>query len=142
MNRIIIIYMFINWMTDIHLYEQTFHTLPPLSVYPDTIESLKITSCRELYEIKEFPPHLISLTITDCPIMHLPPFPHTLRVLILKDCGIQILPPLLHTSLWILCCKNTELNHIPDLPRTVEILNVQDITMKQLSKQLHKIHVW
>lgn len=134
--------MFINWMTDIHLHDQTFHTLPPLSVYPDMIESLKITSCHELYEIKEFPPHLISLTVEDCPIMHLPPFPHTLRVLILKDCGIQILPPLLHTSLWILCCKNTELNHIPDLPRTVEILNVQDITMKQLSKQLHKIHVW
>jgi hypothetical protein len=126
-------------MTDIHIFEQTFHTLPPLSVYPDMIESLKITSCHELYEIKEFPPRLISLTIEDCPIMHLPPFPCTLRVLILKDCGIHILPPLLHTSLWILCCKNTELNHIPDLPRTVEILNIQDITMKQLSKKLTTI---
>lgn len=139
MNRIIIIYMFINWMTDIHLYEQTFHTLPPLSVYPDMIESLKITSCHELYEIKEFPPRLISLTIEDCPIMYLPPFPRTLRVLILKDCGIQHLPPLLHTSLWILCCKNTCLDSIPDLPRTVEILNVQDVSLNRLSKKLTTI---
>ena len=131
----------INPMTDIHLYEQTFHTLPPLSVYPDMIESLKITSCHELYEIKEFPPHLISLTITDCPIKVLPPFPRTLRVLILKDCGIQRLPPLLHTSLWIFCCKNTSLDRIPDLPSTVEILHVEDVTMNQLSKQLHKAHV-
>ena len=126
-------------MTDIHLFHQTFHTLPPLGIYPDMIESLKITSCHELYEIKEFPPRLISLTIEDCPIMRLPPIPRTLRVLILKDCGIQILPPLLQTSLWILCCKNTSLDSIPDLPLTVEILNVQDVTLKQLYKKLTTI---
>jgi len=135
MNIIVTIDMCINWMTDIHIFDQTFETLPP------TIESLKITSCHELYEIKEFPPRLISLTITDCPIKVLPPFPHTLRVLILKDCGIQRLPPLLHTSLWIFCCKNTCLDRIPDLPSTVEILNVQDVTINQLSKQLHNTHV-
>lgn len=124
-------------MTERTYFDESVEEIKDL---PDTVDSLTIISCPNLYEIV-YPPTLVSLHIRDCPLRCLPPFPKTLRVLCIEDCHMQSLPSLAATSLRIFCCKNTPLTSIPALPSSVEVLNIHDITTNILTNELRDIAI-